>query len=168
MLWNKNYYTAIWKIRLEGQALAMRFWICPYRQIANPDIYDLIYVKVCSFSWICRKISTSLYSRLILFRLFKIFQQPCLKRQIFAFLFFSNTTIGWLLCLILCGILIRVNSPIAWFLSPYAPNLNPIERLWKFLRKQVINSWYYALFLEFRHRVMGFFSNILEHKSRWS
>ena len=29
------------------------------------------------------------------------------------------------------------------FLPPYSPNLNLIERLWKFLRKKVINTGFY-------------------------
>lgn len=38
------------------------------------------------------------------------------------------------------------------FLPPYSPNLNLIERVWKFLRKKCLNSTYYATFSEF---VMG-------------
>lgn len=52
-----------------------------------------------------------------------------------------------------------------WFLPPYAPNLNLIERLWKFLRKKVISSHYYSTFLEFKEAVRGFFDNIEHHKS---
>lgn len=51
------------------------------------------------------------------------------------------------------------------FLPPYAPNLNLIERLWKFLRKEVINSNYYAKFSEFKTAVLGFFYNIEQYKS---
>jgi transposase len=28
------------------------------------------------------------------------------------------------------------------FLPPYSPNLNLIERLWKFLRKKALNRWH--------------------------
>lgn len=52
-----------------------------------------------------------------------------------------------------------------WFLPSYAPNLNLIERLWKFLRKKVINSYYYATFKEFKQAILSFFENIKEHKS---
>jgi transposase len=50
------------------------------------------------------------------------------------------------------------------YLPPYAPNLNLIERLWKFLRKHVISYYYYEHFEEFRRAVLGFFKNIKEHK----
>jgi transposase len=35
------------------------------------------------------------------------------------------------------------------FLPPYAPNLNLIERVWKFLRSKCLNAKYYATFAEF-------------------
>jgi transposase len=35
------------------------------------------------------------------------------------------------------------------FLPPYAPNLNLIERVWKFLRKKCLNAKYYSAFSEF-------------------
>jgi transposase len=46
------------------------------------------------------------------------------------------------------------------YLPPYSPNLNPIERLWKFMKKEVINSIYYETFIEFKKGVLGFFENI--------
>lgn len=36
------------------------------------------------------------------------------------------------------------------FLPPYSPNLNLIERFWKFLRKHVTRNRFYATFGEFR------------------
>ena len=36
------------------------------------------------------------------------------------------------------------------FLPSYSPNLNLIERLWKFIKKQVLYGRHYATFLEFR------------------
>ena len=51
------------------------------------------------------------------------------------------------------------------YLPPYAPNLNLIERLWKYLRKHVISYYYYEHFEEFRRAVLGFFKNIKEHKA---
>ena len=35
------------------------------------------------------------------------------------------------------------------FLPPYSPNLNLIERVWKFLRKKCLNAKYYSSFVEF-------------------
>jgi transposase len=51
------------------------------------------------------------------------------------------------------------------FLPPYSPNLNLIERLWKFLRKKVINTVYYPDFKDFRRAVLGFFENIEQYKT---
>lgn len=50
------------------------------------------------------------------------------------------------------------------YLPPYAPNLNLIERLWKYLRKEVISLYFYETFEEFRRAILGFFRNIKEHK----
>ena len=36
------------------------------------------------------------------------------------------------------------------FLPPYSPNLNLIERLWKFVKKKALNSKYYPTFEEFK------------------
>lgn len=46
------------------------------------------------------------------------------------------------------------------FLPPYSPNLNLIERLWKFMRKKVINNQYYEKSTEFRRKLLEFFDNI--------
>lgn len=46
------------------------------------------------------------------------------------------------------------------FLPPYSPNLNLIERLWKFLRKKVINTGFYRTKEEFRQAIATFFANI--------
>ena len=40
------------------------------------------------------------------------------------------------------------------FLSSYSPNLNIIERLWKFIKKQSLNSRYYEKFSEFRAAIL--------------
>lgn len=36
------------------------------------------------------------------------------------------------------------------FLPSYSPNLNLIERLWKFVKKKALRGRYYATFAEFR------------------
>jgi len=51
------------------------------------------------------------------------------------------------------------------FLPPYSPNLNLIERLWKFLRKKVINTKYYPLFQDFRRAILEFFDNVQQFKT---
>jgi len=51
------------------------------------------------------------------------------------------------------------------FLPPYAPNLNLIERLWKYFRKIVLYNHYYETFLEFKESCLAFFANIREHRA---
>jgi len=43
------------------------------------------------------------------------------------------------------------------YLPPYAPNLNLIERVWKFFKKKVLANRYYESFLEFRDACLNFF-----------
>jgi transposase len=45
------------------------------------------------------------------------------------------------------------------FLPPYAPNLNLIERLWKFFKKKILYNRYYETFEEFRAACEEFFRN---------
>jgi len=54
------------------------------------------------------------------------------------------------------------------FLPPYAPNLNLIERLWKFFKKQVLYNQYYETFSEFRDACLKFFhkTNLRKYKSQ--
>ncbi|NJK83667.1 MAG: IS630 family transposase [Saprospiraceae bacterium] len=46
------------------------------------------------------------------------------------------------------------------FLPPYSPNLNLIERLWKFTRKKIIDPIFYRTKEEFRTAILSFFKNI--------
>lgn len=46
------------------------------------------------------------------------------------------------------------------YLPPYSPNLNLIERLWKFLRKEIMLNKYYMTFSDFFKSVEQFFANI--------
>jgi len=50
------------------------------------------------------------------------------------------------------------------FLPPYAPNLNLIERLWKFFKKKILYNKYYESFDEFRKACEDFFSNPGDHQ----
>jgi len=43
------------------------------------------------------------------------------------------------------------------FLPPYSPNLNPIERLWKWMKERLIYNTYYPDFEDFKMSVLGFF-----------
>jgi transposase len=49
-------------------------------------------------------------------------------------------------------------------LPTYAPNLNLSERLWKYLRKEVISSHFFETFAEFKSAIMDFFKNLDHHK----
>lgn len=43
------------------------------------------------------------------------------------------------------------------FLPPYSPNLNPIERLWRWMKEAVVYNTYYETFEEFSSAILGFF-----------
>jgi transposase len=61
------------------------------------------------------------------------------------------------------------NTPIRpIFLPPYSPNLNLIERLWKLMRKKIINTKFYRTKEEFRQAVLLFFKNIKQYKDELS
>lgn len=51
------------------------------------------------------------------------------------------------------------------FLPPYSPNLNLIERVWRFMNKKVRNNKYYERFQEFKDEVVGFFENFSKFRS---
>ena len=46
------------------------------------------------------------------------------------------------------------------FLPPYSPNLNLIERLWRFMKKKVLSNRYYETFSMFRNACENFFGNL--------
>lgn len=50
------------------------------------------------------------------------------------------------------------------FLPSYAPNLNLIERLWKFFHKKVLYGSYYSTFSRFKEACINFFENITQYK----
>lgn len=50
------------------------------------------------------------------------------------------------------------------FLPPYSPNLNLIERLWKFMRKKVIDNNFTRTFEDFKQKIHAFFQNIAQYK----
>lgn len=52
------------------------------------------------------------------------------------------------------------------FLPPYSPNLNFIERLWKFLKKYIIGVKYREKFKEFEEDIHYFFDNINRYEKR--
>jgi transposase len=50
------------------------------------------------------------------------------------------------------------------YLPPYSPNLNIIERLWKFLKKNITYNKYYEKFSRFREVLIYFLENIDQHQ----
>ena len=50
------------------------------------------------------------------------------------------------------------------FLPPYSPNLNLIERLWRLMRKEVINSVYYDTYSKFKEGIIDFLDNTKSYK----
>ena len=50
------------------------------------------------------------------------------------------------------------------FLPPYSPNLNMIERLWKFMHKKVTNNRFYEKFYSFRRSILRFFQNFKRYR----
>jgi transposase len=53
---------------------------------------------------------------------------------------------------------------IVW-LPVYAPNLNLIERLWRFLKKKVLKNKFYGTAKGFREKVEEFFAKIADYKT---
>ena len=47
-----------------------------------------------------------------------------------------------------------------FFLPAYCPNLNLIERLWKFTKKVLVNNEFYESYDLFKEKVFDFFENI--------
>ena len=52
------------------------------------------------------------------------------------------------------------------YLPAYSPNLNPIERLWKFMKKRVMANRYYPDMETFQEELMLFLRGIRKHKGR--
>ncbi len=59
------------------------------------------------------------------------------------------------------------SSRIEFYNIPsYSPNLNIIERLWKFFHKVVLYNKYYESFVEFRNACLMFFDSIPDYKEK--
>lgn len=54
------------------------------------------------------------------------------------------------------------------YLPPYSPNLNPIERLWKFYHQEVTNNHYFESFKEFKTKSLDFFKNLKPYQQQLS
>ncbi len=58
----------------------------------------------------------------------------------------------------------REQKIILDYLPPYSPNLNPIERLWKFVRKKFFKDKYRATFATFCQQLDDFFANLDQYR----
>jgi transposase len=54
------------------------------------------------------------------------------------------------------------------YLPPYSPNLNPIERLWKFVRKKFFKDRYRETFAKFCSQLEDFLANLDQYQSELS
>jgi transposase len=50
-----------------------------------------------------------------------------------------------------------------YYLPPYSPNLNPIERLWLLFQKKILHNTCYPTFSEFQAATLSFFANIKQY-----
>ena len=69
-------------------------------------------------------------------------------------------------CPLLAEYLSRIENQriIIHYLPPYSPNLNCIERLWKFMKKKTVYNTYYEKFKDFEKAIAAFFRNIEQYK----
>lgn len=49
------------------------------------------------------------------------------------------------------------------FLPPYSPNLNLIERFWKYFKRQVLYNHYYATFADNKKACKDFIASLNDH-----
>jgi len=52
-----------------------------------------------------------------------------------------------------------------FFLPPYSPNLNLIERFWNFVKNNLVKNKYYREYKVFRAKVFQFLNNIDEYRN---
>lgn len=55
---------------------------------------------------------------------------------------------------------LQTSKIVQHFLPAYSPNLNPIERLWKWMKERVLYNSYYKEFDDFKTAVLGFFTTL--------
>jgi transposase len=60
---------------------------------------------------------------------------------------------------------VKTSRIVQVFLPSYSPNLNLIERLWKFLRKKVIDTHHYPTKETFHEAILNFFGDIRQYRT---
>lgn len=53
------------------------------------------------------------------------------------------------------------------FLPPYAPNLNLIERFWRFVKGKLVKNTYYKKYITFRAKVFQFLNHVNNYKDEF-
>ena len=62
---------------------------------------------------------------------------------------------------------LKLHPKFKWrYLPPYSPNLNLIERLWGFMKRETIKGYYYETFEEFKNAIATFFKDIKSQKEK--
>jgi transposase len=51
-----------------------------------------------------------------------------------------------------------------WFLPTYSPNLNIIERLWRFMKKQAIGLSFHPTYKAFKSSILHFFEHLNDYE----
>jgi len=51
------------------------------------------------------------------------------------------------------------------FIPPYSPNLNPIERVWKFFKKEIMENQFYKTLKEFQKAIDDFFNKEIKSQT---
>ena len=51
-----------------------------------------------------------------------------------------------------------------WFLPTYSPNLNIIERLWRFMKKQAIGLSFHPSYKGFKTAILYFFEHLDDYE----
>lgn len=66
-------------------------------------------------------------------------------------------------CSLVTELALKLNIEL-FFLPSYSPNLNIIERYWKWLKKDCLNCKYYETFSDFRNAIDASLSKIIKHE----
>lgn len=53
------------------------------------------------------------------------------------------------------------------FLPPYAPNLNLIERFWRFVKEKLVKNTYYEKYITFRAKVFQFLNHVTRYEDEF-
>ena len=54
------------------------------------------------------------------------------------------------------------------YLPPYSPNLNLVERMWKFMKKKVMRNQFYKTFADFVAAIKHFFTDLSDYTDELS